>query len=451
MQKEHYMKKILILLTFFTVIFISCDLNQSMDYTEANTAELAETSRVVENVMDEGVSIISEQLDGTQTFTINGDVSEYPEGNHLFFAPSEVTPDGKLLKILSSADNGDGTVSLVCENGLLEEALVNANISYAGELAMDDVRSITNYVPTAKGISWSDTYTINFDEVDFIKLLEENIQDINPGDISQFANMKLNGKIKLNPSIYLDMKIRWFRTNYAIIDLRNEIKTTLSVEGGLNYKWDHTIPLFEYKYSPIVVMLGPVPVVFNPVFEIALDIKGNLISTVKFEVSQTTNIRLGAEKPSRKSGWRNISSATFNKPTLDDLTFKADFDCELGLREKAGIYFYGVVGVNATLTEFARFSADIDERFTDMPLNGDTLTDAFEEIYKGNYVFDAGIRANINFGVTAFGRINKNWDIWGDEWILAKWELNDKTGFAYNNSTKMYGKWSYPAIAHLIK
>ncbi len=458
-------KKILTALTVFALLFVfSCA--DPAATRSVNTAVPAQGTQIFRGASMDAVTAVSEEETGN-TVVMQGAVSDFMVGSHIILDDTEQTPGGRLYKVLAVADNGDGSVTLTVENGLLENALQDANFNFSTNLSNADIESVEGRAIDAKAITFSGAFDIDLGNVNMVDKIAEwaGTSDTDAAQIaSQIVKFNIGGKLTLSPNINIDLKIEQFKTTYAIFDIGAKLDTNLIVDAGINYNQTFTIPLFKLNYGIITIMAGPVPIILQPQFDVSLHINPRLNASVKMVVSQTTELRVCAEKDGVDADWdTSQSTAKFSVPEFDGLYPKLSAGLGITLEESAGLCLYGALGVSVTLREFADFNAEIMDGSQSM-LNTNTVDGgiafnevadvdlvSFDDLYTGDYVFKTGVSANVNIRVSAFGFINVDTSVWGDSWVMAQWNLNKETGYEKNPETGMYGEWTFPAIQHLIK
>ncbi|MBN2652202.1 MAG: hypothetical protein JXR63_07460 [Spirochaetales bacterium] len=390
------------------------------------------------------------------TVVLSGSVSEFAVGSHIILDDDAVA-GGRLYKIESATDNGNGTVTLKCSNGLLEDALQSASVSQSYGLTNNDIVEIVplDGVTNSRAISWSGDYSIDLGSLNVVTKIEDLIKDEaykdSPIHVSDVLKLTIGGQMKIKPAINLDLQIEKFKTQRAVIDLGADIQTNMIIEGGVEFRGSHTIPLFNINYGVITIMAGPVPIILQPIFRVDLTVGYGVEATASVVFSQFTSIRVGGQKLSADAEWEDFSHAKFSKPEFHSANADINFNASVTLTETAGILFYGVVGVQINVSQFARFNAVVAS--SSNPINLDpelSVADRWEQMYVGSYQFQFGVSANVGLMVSAFGFINQTFNVWGDEWVLCQWNLNKDTGYEKDPETGMYGKWTYPAIQHLI-
>jgi len=446
------MKKFLVGITAIAVLFTFGCAQPLADSRTVNSAVPADGTQVISGDEMAGLASV-DSVDGKDVVVMSGQLSDYPIGGHIIMPDSGLTPGGRLYKVVAASDNGDGTVSLTCVDGLLEDALQDASISYAALLTNDDIVSVESGAIDARAISFSDTFDIDLGSVNLISQIEE-WADADYGDspvkASDLLKLNIGGNIKLTPVVNLDLQIEKFKTTYALFDIGVTMQTNLVIDAGLNYSWSQNIPLFKLNYGVITIMAGPVPIILQPQFDIILNVHGQIEASVKMNVSQVTELRICAENV--EGEWdTSKSKASFSKPSFDGVYPKIKLAAGVSLTETAGLCLYGTLGVSLGVTEFADFSAVIMDGETSMLSSGTDYELAnWEDLYVGDYLFETGVAANVNIRVSAFGFINQDFSVWGDRWVLARWQMNAETGYEKNEDTGMYGVWDFPALQSLL-
>lgn len=446
------MKRIISSLLFLTILFtFSC--NYAPESFNVANAVPADSTQIFQG-NSRGFEVVN--AGEFDTVVLNGSASEFEVGSHII-VDNDAIAGGRLYKVEAAVDNGDGTVTLTCSNGLLEDALKSASVSQSYGLTNSDVVSIVpaDGVSGARGIAWTDEFSIDLGSLNVITKIEDLITDEayknSPIGISDVLKLSVGGTMQIKPTINLDLKIENFKTTYSIIDLGVDLDTNLIIDGGLDFKGSHTFPLFNINYGVITIMAGPVPIILQPIFEIDLTVSYGVEATASIVFSQSTSIRVGAEKNGVDAEYVDFSSAKFEKPVFHSANADINLKAGVTLTETAGILFYGVVGAKISVSEFANFRAIVASSANPINLDPElSIADRWAEMYVGDYQFQFGVAADVKLMISAFGFIDLDFSVWGDRWVLCEWNLNQKTGYEKDPATGMYGEWSYPAIQHLI-
>lgn len=446
------MKKILVSIALISTLFAFSCVQPLSDIRTVNSAVPADSTQIISGDEMGGLASVT-AVDGKEVVVMSGRVSDYPVGSHLILEDSQASPGGRLYKVDAVVDNGDGTVTLTCSNGLLEDALRDANVNFTGILTTDQVVSIESGAVDARAISFTDKFEFDLGNVNLVQKVEEwagaDYGD-SPVKASDVLKLNIGGKIKLQPVINLDLQIENFETKYALFDIGATMETDLLVNGGIDYHWNFNIPLFKLNYGVITIMAGPVPIIIQPQFDIILNVHGEVEASVTMQVSQVTELRVCAENVMGEWDTSN-STANFSVPEFDGVYPKIKVAAGVSLTEVAGLTLYGTLGVSVAVTEFADFRAIIADGTTSMLSGPDYQLAEWGDLYVGDYLFETGVSASVNIRVSALGFLNLDIPVWGDRWVLARWEMNQATGYEKNAETGMYGEWSFPAIQHLIQ
>ncbi|MCP4109544.1 MAG: hypothetical protein GY749_29155 [Desulfobacteraceae bacterium] len=441
------MKKSLLSIVFVFLVLFAAGCGQ-----DHNTAKPADTTIVI-NGEDMSSLVSLRRSGGQEEVVLAGSVSDYPVGGHIIIGDSKLSPGGRLFKVLDVMDNGDGTVTLACENGRLNEAVENADVQYSAILTKDDVVEIGSRALDARSVTWTDDITIDLGSVNLIEKIEEwsGADETDYGDspvvASDILKLNIGGTIRLSPTINFDLEIKHFKTQYALFDISADIETDLSITGDLDYYYKYSIPLFDLKYCVIIIMAGPVPIILQPILTINLNMYGEIEATVTLKVVQQTELRVCAEKIGDAEWDTSKSEASFSKPEIEGLYPKISFTAGTSLSETVGILFYGVIGLQASMSEFAEFNATVLDGETSL-LDENYDLQTRDVLFTGvSYQFETGIEADVGMMLSLFGFYTHNFNIWGDRWVLARWQLNEQTGYEINPETGIYGVWDFPAMS----
>jgi uncharacterized protein (TIGR02145 family) len=134
----------------------------------------------------------------------------------------------------------------------------------------------------------------------------------------------ISATLSIDPSVHCSYKIKRFSVKYLNIEFQvaEQIDITSTIEL-LNIEWEKEKKLLEVEFTPITVMIGPVPVVITPSIEISAGINLNVHSDVTTGITQNLTYTVGITYNSANSGnkWSSYTEIDkgfgFTPPTLN--------------------------------------------------------------------------------------------------------------------------------------
>jgi formylglycine-generating enzyme required for sulfatase activity len=169
-----------------------------------------------------------------------------------------------------------------------------------------------------------------------------------------------NGSIRLKPDFNFSLRVQNFELQELsfIAIVEETAKLAIEAKAELPFMEEKT-EIARYTFSPITIMVGPVPVVLSPVLIVNVGIDGSVYVGLRSEVTQQATLRAGL----RYAGavWTPVTdfSNQFNcgsSPTLQStlgVEAKAYAGAQLVLR------LYGLAGPYAEIDAYLKLDVDV--------------------------------------------------------------------------------------------
>jgi hypothetical protein len=252
-------------------------------------------------------------------------LSALEPGDVLVSEPSQAAPHGYLRKVEGISREGN-EVLLETTQASLTEAVHQGSFDAQGELAASDLMATKTYVPgvsaralpptprtlqSAAGEVVSEGY--NFEvAIDVVLNFDEEGEEA-----SGSGEVRVNGLLRFNAGYSIGFGVELcgeippvcvdrFEARMGI-DQYADLKVNSKIEGRV--KKEHTLATFYFK--PIVVFIGPVPVVIVPKIDAVVGARGEAKAVFGFEARESAQWLLGAkwtDPDDDGRGWEDLST-----------------------------------------------------------------------------------------------------------------------------------------------
>jgi photosystem II stability/assembly factor-like uncharacterized protein len=321
---------------------------------------VSENTKVVD---DETRAIISDVDTTNYTFTfssVNDFVEDLKPGDILVDSASDAAPYGYLRKVAAVKKLKSGTV-VETQQATLPEAVEKGSIRFrSGNLKIGQIEKME----LAEGVKLLNKKDSDFTVFSF---------DYNNTFDHDHGEFTISGHTELEIEFFMDFKwdMDWFALPpkpivtlfEAGVELNQGANLDMNGDGGATLS--ERISLGKFHFTPYVVMLGPVPVVFVPRIELFLEMDGSVSAVFTASASESLEGRIGVEYTD-DGGWDDIRSSGYNfdhsPPHLDT---EAEFTARIG--PEVALLLYGVAGPFANVTAYS----DLDAFLYNTTLNWD--------------------------------------------------------------------------------
>lgn len=255
---------------------------------------------------------------------------------------------GCLRKVTGIITSGDQT-TITTSFANMSDAIEDGSFTMNYHLTPDKIKSVKildrqckiNPINNKSGKSTNFTYELS-------TYLDENEQ------------VEINATLTIDPTISCSYKIKHFTVKNLNIEFKVEeqisVTATLTL---LNIEWEKEKKLLEVEFTPITVMIGPVPVVITPGIEVNAGINLNINSAVTSSVIQSLSYTVGIAYNSGNSpNWTNYTqldkSFTYNPPQLS-----ATAEAKAYIKPQFNLEIYGVLSPYLFAELYGRIEADL--------------------------------------------------------------------------------------------
>ncbi|HOZ37752.1 MAG TPA: formylglycine-generating enzyme family protein [Anaerolineaceae bacterium] len=300
----------------------------------------------------------NQHLDGTtydgETFTflqITSELEQVDVGDIIVSGVSAVDPDGYLRKVNSVSLSGPGVIFTTIP-ATLEEAIQDGSAFMMDTLQPTKVVSMTALPGVTMLAPRPNELLTFYFEVNNVVLFDED------GNLSTTDDqIRANGSIEFDMEFVFYLDMQGFQVRRFSLTNENTLRDTLEIftEVELAGLEEEAILATQY-FSPITLMVGPLPVVFVPKLDLVVGVDGSVKIGISTEVSHEFSMRAGIQYQ-YSNGWSPIAEVTntfsFTPPHLTfEMTLKGYFGARFNL------YLYGLAGPFVKITPYLEIKVE---------------------------------------------------------------------------------------------
>lgn len=291
-------------------------------------------------------------------------------------APSEAAPHGFLRRVHQVERDGDAVVVRTSQANLVE-AIHHADFGATGVFTAADLLEPEVFVQgvTVEALPHDGPHPLatRFEEGDWQSLAPAQIgerYDFRVGlnevlidaEVEGFrVRLQVDGEIVFNAGYGIDVSIRGclevppvcLRRFEASVGMEQSARIVVS--GDISAKLAVEKRLASIPFTPIVIMVGPVPVVFVPSVDVWVGGSGEVRLAFRYGISERFVARVGARWTSG-AGWQDITEFGLTVDDYDTVDVSASMRAEVYARPEGKILLYGLVGPTLSI----RVGVEID-------------------------------------------------------------------------------------------
>ncbi|MCI0573244.1 MAG: hypothetical protein L0Y66_21060 [Myxococcaceae bacterium] len=279
-------------------------------------------------------------------------------GHVLVSAPAPAAPSGFLRKVTAVERLADGTWKVSSEQAMLTDAVVQASWHVQRELTPDDVTQ-AEFRPGVRAASRAMAGASKFEVSVNVILVDVDGKEATTDD-----QLRATGMVRFNVNLDLGASVRprWGLPPWRIhakAEASLDERVELQVVGNGVLSLEKEVGLASYAFSPIVVMAGPVPLVFVPRLTLLLGGKGELRGEVSWGFVQAFDMGAGASYDGK---FHNLNR--FNRPSVDVLPLQLGASAKLQAYASGRFqfYLYDLVGPAVSLRAFLDLEGQVPRR-----------------------------------------------------------------------------------------
>jgi probable HAF family extracellular repeat protein len=304
-------------------------------------------------------------------------------GNVLASAPAPGAPNGLLVKILSVSTSGQ-TVTAQVQQATLEDAIQQATFQLSEVLGptnttadvlsrgkIPSFRTLRRPSPEATPTGGPCSGNSNTIELPF----NEQLAEAGP------ASATLAGETDICPSFVFDLQINSFQLVSMNATVTLGLSTTIGLVDSVEENFDDRDDLPALESSPVVVLIGGVPIVVQFTLTPFVGLSGNTEASVYTGITAGSTVTVGVTYANGQFSPVDTTSSPVVTSTTTSVDGEASLKAYAGLQ--AGVLLDGFLAPNLSGDGYLQFSSS---------LTGNPC-----------WSLDAGLEANVGVDVQFLG------------------------------------------------
>jgi len=284
------------------------------------------------------------------TFTQStADLDALAPGDVMVSDATSNAPNGFLREVTSVSLSG-GQVVVGTEQATLEEAIESGEAHVSQTLTPGQIQAGMQL----QGVTLAASQL----EDEFYFKLEDVVLYDDDGDPDTTSDqIKADGSIQLEPGFDFSLVVRHWRLEELSFTTSAKETTELEIKSEFDLvSIEEEKEIARYTFTPVTVMVGPVPVVLVPVLTVNVGVDGSVHVGVTAKVTQEATLIAGLRYAGET--WNPVSHFSnefhYGPPALSaGLDLKGYFGAQLSL------LLYGVTGPYAERDAYLKLEADI--------------------------------------------------------------------------------------------
>ncbi len=341
-------------------IRLAAPLNTTLGATASTRATILHDAVIpsTTKVMDSATSAALSGMDSAGTLTFSSQtpyLQAVRKDDVIVAGVAANTPSGMLRKVTGKQLLPNGQVVLTTEPATLEQAIQQGGAALRKRLTPQDVADVTLAPGVTLGRSSAQPNLLDKFTLDINKVLYD--ADGNPA--TKNDQIVLSGRTVIDPVFDFMVDLGWFSLDELNFEVGVKQSTDIKLSANVQIQRTETITLAEYAFTPMTVMVGIVPLVFEPKLTVTTGIEGKFKLALSIGVKQELDAIAGVHYDDT-NGWQNLShftpSTSFTPPTL-----AATLDGKAFLDIKGTLKLYGVVGPHALVSYYLKIAANTSQ------------------------------------------------------------------------------------------
>jgi len=260
-----------------------------------------------------------------------------------------------LLRRVKNVSTVNDQIIVQTEDATITEVIQQGLIEIDQQLTVSQIKSIDYHYA---GIKLNKEYSKSGSQKQFNWDINAVLYDYDGRSSTTADQIKLEGTFNCDWRLTSKIDVGFFEGLKEVkFGFESSESLNLQLIAGLQYSFEKKITLATVNFSPIVVTVGIVPIVFTPQLKVIVGFDGSANGSVTSEINQSLTFNAGI-KYVKSSGWAPFQTFTNN------LTFQPP---QLNLNASAGSYLkpellikvYSVAGPYANLKLYGRLDADL--------------------------------------------------------------------------------------------
>ncbi len=312
-------------------------------------------------IIDEKVKVIDNQtfnnnllsLDSTNyTLTFTGNMLNSIKPDEIIVSS---VGEGLLRKIKSVSTTTDGKVIVQTDPAYITDIIKQGVIEYNQPLTLGMVNKIEYYYD---GIKLKSSNSKGIMQAPIEWEINTVLYD-NDNNLSTTADqIRIEGALACDWKFATRIDVGWnVGLKEAKFGFESSETLDLKLIAGLQYNFEKKYTLATVNFSPIIITVGAVPVVFTPQLKITVGVNGYANASITTGINENLSFNAGMQYIKDK-GWSPFKdfskSFTFNPPQLN-----MNAGAEVYLKPELTVNVYGVAGPYANLKLYSKLDADL--------------------------------------------------------------------------------------------
>jgi len=362
-------------LSSLLILQSGCKKDKEMSDPEQKVV-IAENTKVIDqtNWQSSFVSVDS----ATYTYTFNSNINNM----NLKVGDIMVSTDGEgLLRKVKTITTVGSQVKIQTEQATLADVIKEGQIKIDTALTISNIKNIKYHYAginlDTSNLKHSGNTNLTFD-------INAVVYDADNNPSTTYDQIRLEGNYSFdwNLLVFID-----FSTIQGLKEVKCGFESgenlNLEMIAGLEYNFVKIVDLVTIYFNPIIVLVGTLPVIFLPEFNIKAGIDGYANASITTSIEQNLTFDAGIHYL-KDEGWSTYKefdkSFNFNPPHLN-----MNAGAEAYLKPELTLKIYGVAGPYANLKLYEKLDADL-------------MQTPWWKLY-GGMNMDAGAKAEIFGGV----------------------------------------------------
>jgi|FLOH01.1.fsa_nt_gi uncharacterized protein (TIGR02145 family) len=340
----------LIAMLAVTVLFFQSCKKQTDDDPPTDGIIITEEAKIIEEVTWNQSFIAIDSTNFTLTFSKNDAIEKIKVGDIIVSSEGE----GLLRRVTSIAIVNN---EIIVQTGpaTLTELIQQGLVDFKQQLAIPQIKSIEYHY---NGIVLDTSNYKNGDETQFDWNINTVLFDAD-------GNMQTTGdQIKIEGDFTCDWQFI-AKIDIGLIQGLKEVKfgfesnenINLQLIAGIQYSFEKKYTLAKVNFTPIVVMVGVVPLVFTPQLNIVVGVDGYANTSITTSVTQSLGFESGMQYL-KANGWNSYktfnNSFSFQPPQLN-----LNAGAEAYLKPELTVKLYSIAGPYANLKLYGKLDANL--------------------------------------------------------------------------------------------
>jgi len=260
-----------------------------------------------------------------------------------------------LLRKVSSIQTSNNKTIVKTTDASLTDVIEQGSVEFESTLTVSQIKSIDYHY---KGVSLKNQNLKSTDQTQFNWNINVVLYDNDGQSATTADQIKLVGDFTCDWTVKAKIKIG-LSQGIKEINFGYESSEELDLEliAGLEYELEKKITLATVNFTPIIVTVGVVPVVFTPQLKIIAGVDGYANASITTGIEQSLSFNAGILY-TKDGGWNPYSefdkSFNFQPPQLN-----LNAGAEAYLKPELNIKVYAVAGPYVNLKLYSKLDADL--------------------------------------------------------------------------------------------